>query len=282
MTLLRSVFIIAIVNLFLSGCEKVFPPSPYDCKNLPNAYQNLPEDNRYHFILWRKSDVSQKAFDDLLFNTLTPTILNIDSDSIRYWVTDPTIESLTLRQKPRDDNALLAAIISVKTDSQSDAMSLYSWLSQHVHFASAYQVQHSLPLDYQRDWALGKASPGVVSLSLFKRKEGLDKLGFKNYWHCSHTPFALDLHPLWRYERNVVVKALNANAPVYEGIVPLHMQQDQDLTDFSKFFGNDGHWALYNAMRIQNDVSNFIDLDHIEATAMREYVMKEVGTRESM
>ena len=269
---LLSITVVAV--FLLSACEKIFPPSPYDCENLPEAYQNLPEDNRYHFVLWRDAGMSQAAFDELLFNKLTPTILAIDSDSIRYWVTDPSIESLTLRQKPRDDGALLAAIVSVKTDSKEDATRLYQWLSEQVHFASAYQVQHSLPLDYQRDWPVGEASPGIVSVSLFKRKEGLDAKGFKDYWHCSHTPFALEIHPLWRYERNVVVKALSADAPVYEGIVPLHMQKDEDLTDFSNFFAADGNWAIYNAMRIQSDVSNFIDLDHIEATAMREYVMR--------
>lgn len=265
-----------LLCLLLSACSKVFPPSPYHCENEPKQYKNLAENTRYIFVLWRSEEQSQKNFETLLFGKLSDQLLAIDSPEVRYWVADPHVESMTLRQHPRADGAVVAAVISMQLTDVSVATSITALLKQEVNFVASYQVNNSLPLDYEKTWPDGDVSPGVVSMSFFQRKSGLDTKAFKDYWFCSHTPFALEVHPLWRYERNPVVMAISNNAPGYDGIVPLHMQTDTELEDFSKFFGADGNWAVANALRIQADVSHFIDLDKIEATAMREYVMRSL------
>ncbi len=99
----------------------------------------------------------------------------------------------------------------------------------------------------------------------------MDYEDFKDYWFCSHTPFALDIHPLWRYERNIVEEAITADAPDYDGIVELHLREIKDLTDVNLFFGGN---FIVNGLRINNDVMQFIDMNTIEVTAMKEYILK--------
>lgn len=267
------VSLLFIVCLLFVACSKVFPPSPYDCENLPEKYINLPESPRYIFILWRASDVSVQQFEKKLFDGITTQLRTYNSPNMRYWVTDNTIESMTLRSHPREDGAEVAAVISMELVGELAAKNIVKQLQRYVSFVAAYKVNNSLPLDYTKTWGDGDVSPGVVSMSFFQRKGDQNKQAFKNYWFCSHTPFALDIHPLWRYERNTVVESITANAPAFDGIVPLHMQSDAGLEDFSQFFGADGNNAISNALRIQIDVTNFIDMEKIEATAMREYVM---------
>ena len=127
-------------------------------------------------------------------------------------------------------------------------------------------------MEYTKTWNTVEVSPGIVSFSFFQSPEGMSQEDFQEYWFCSHTPFALDIHPLWRYERNVVAEALTPDAPNYAGIVPLHLENDSDL-NFNNFFSGDGNNPIATSLRVQADVSNFIDLSKIETTAMREYVL---------
>ena len=266
--------LLLLFSFLLMACSKVFPPSPYDCENLPQTYKDV-------FIMWRASDVTAQQFEQSLFADVTPQLKNYNSPNLRYWLADETIESMTLREHPREDGARVAAVISIELEDNNVAELIAQQLRPFAGFVAGYKVNHSLPLNYTKTWADGEVSPGVVSMSFFQRKPGQSQKDFKDYWFCSHTPFALDIHPLWRYERNPVIEAVTKNAPAYNGIVPLHMQSEAGLEAFSQFFAADGNNAIYNALRIQNDVSNFIDLDKIEATAMREYVMTSPLSKES-
>ena len=133
-------------------------------------------------------------------------------------------------------------------------------------------MKNSVPLNDAPTAPLGSCSSGLVSVSFFKSKKGLSKEQFWDYWFNSHTPFALDIHPLCKYERNKVINSLDGSEPVFDAIVPLHLARDEDLK-FSRFFSHDGRFGLANALRIYNDVSQFIDMTGIETVAMREYVL---------
>lgn len=258
----------------MTACSKVFPPSPYNCENLPRKYQALPESPRYMFILWRAADISPEQFRTLLFGEFSSYLLAQESEEIRYWLTDNNIDSITLREHPLADGSEVAAVISMDLVNKQVALDIVKKLQPQLSFMAAYKVSNSLPLAYNKNWPDSEVSPGVVSMSFFRRAEGMEYQAFKDYWFCAHTPYALDIHPLWRYERNPVLEALTKDAPDYDAIVPLHMQEDEQFTDIFQFLGADKNWPLSNALSLQNDVSNFIDLEKIEATAMREYVMR--------
>src|SRR5690606_34379826 len=82
-------------------------------------------------------------------------------------------------------------------------------LSPHVSRADAYLIQVAVARDYARDWPLGERSPGLKQISLIYKKPELDVEAFVRHWHLIHTPLALEVHPLWRYLRGVVVEALS-------------------------------------------------------------------------
>ena len=58
-------------------------------------------------------------------------------------------------------------------------------------------------------------SPGVKMISVFEQPARLSRAEFIARWHGSHTPLSLEIHPLWRYVRNVVARPLTAGAPDY-------------------------------------------------------------------
>lgn len=265
-----------LVLLAIAGCiaEDPFPPSPYNCDNLPQIYKDLPETPAYNFVLWRSPSVSIDDFEDALLTTMSSQIIAYSPDFLRIWVNDTSIQNVTLSPKTRSDGAILGAVIGLSLPSVVEAEAIAAELEPQVAFLAGYQSLASLPMDYNKTWGDGERSPGLISMSFFHKPTGQSAEQFKSYWFCSHTPFAVDIHPLWRYQRFAVTQAFTADAPPYDGIVPLHLQIDSDF-QFDNYFGADGNSPIANSLRIQNDVNNFLNLEKIETTAMREYVIKE-------
>ena len=81
-------------------------------------------------------------------------------------------------------------------------------LLQHIALTVARKRQR----DYERTWALGAPSPGVRQLTLLRPKPELGDDDFMAHWHGVHGPLAMRIHPIWRYDRNVVEAAVTGSA----------------------------------------------------------------------
>jgi len=136
--------------------------------------------------------------------------------------------------------------------------------------AGIYAVEEALPVAYERDWPDGTPTPGVCLLTLFRQKRDIDRATFLDRWHNQHTPLSLRLHPLWHYNRNVVVGSLNRAAPRYDGIVEEHFRHPADLLNPFKFFGSPAT-MLYHMLEEYLDVRSFLDYGSIEPYLVREY-----------
>lgn len=257
---------IVIITMICSGCHL----NPYTCDNVPEAYQDLETSTHYIYVLWRAADEPVASFQEMIFDDIVPVIRN-RVRKLTVMISEPDIKSITLSTVPREDGATIAAIISVMTGNRKTAEALIDIFKPKIHFFAGYEVLRAIPVNYEKDWPDGDASPGIKQMTLLQKRKDLAYEEFKDYWFCSHTPLALDINPIWRYERNEVVKAMTADAPPYNGIVGLHFQSDEDLTDLNRFFGGN---FLVNSLRIGVDVYNFIDMKSIEVIAMTEYIIK--------
>lgn len=133
-----------------------------------------------------------------------------------------------------------------------------------------YQVKEAIPVAYTKTWADHEPTPGVCLLTLFKQKKGIDYDTFIDRWHNSHTPLSLKLHPLWNYNRNVVVDRVKETTQPWDGIVEEHFKTASDLLNPFRFFGNP--LAIgYNMLRVYLDTKSFLDYKTIEPYLAREY-----------
>ena len=85
---------------------------------------------------------------------------------------------------------------------------------------AGYLVTESLVDDYgttphapPRDWPDGVRSPGVLTVALIHRPEGLDYDEWIRRWHGTQSPLSGELQPRTRYVRNEVVRAAHRPAP---------------------------------------------------------------------
>ena len=259
--------------------EKFFPPSPYHKQNLPALYQGVSSVHACNFVVWAPiRALKTERFQKYFLTEISLRLAQESSQAITFWLRDHSIKSVTLRdrvlaQSSRSEPEKIAALIRIREQSEVDANNLLKDLQAKGYRVAAYKVKNSVPLDYKKSWENGVQSPGLVSVSFFRKRKNISEDFFQEYWFCSHTPFAIEIHPLWKYERNVLQNVLTPDAPDFQGIVPLHVKHDSDLS-FSRFFSHNGKSALANALCIQADVKRFIDLSTIETVAMREYVLR--------
>jgi hypothetical protein len=137
-------------------------------------------------------------------------------------------------------------------------------------FAGAFTVEEAIPVYYEKTWADREPTPGVCLLTLFHRKPGIDYDTFIHRWHNSHTPMSLRLHPLWNYNRNVVLQKMCELPVWYDGIVEEQTRTRSELLNPFKFFGNALEIAG-NMISVYTDTRSFLDYKRIETYLAMEY-----------
>jgi hypothetical protein len=137
-------------------------------------------------------------------------------------------------------------------------------------FAGAFTAEEALPVAYEKTWTDGEPTPGVCLLTLFNRKPGIDYDTFLNRWHNGHTPLSLKIHPLYNYNRNVVVQKISDHPAWYDGIVEEQTRTRSELLNPFKFFGN-GLEIVGNMISVYNDTRSFLDYKKIETYLAMEY-----------
>ena len=136
--------------------------------------------------------------------------------------------------------------------------------------SGAFTAEEALPVAYDKTWPNGEPTPGACLLTLFHRKPGIDYDTFINRWHNGHTPLSLKLHPLWNYNRNVVLQKISDHPAWYDGIVEEQTRTRSELLNPFNFFGN----ALEitgNMIAVYKDVRSFLDYKRIETYLVTEY-----------
>ena len=88
-----------------------------------------------------------------------------------------------------------------------------------------------------RTWPDGERSPGLSITTFFDKKPDVDDETFYRIWHGEHTPLSFEIHPFWLYVRNQVLRSITPGAPSVRGIVYEAVPTDEQMLDFTQFFG---------------------------------------------
>jgi len=143
-------------------------------------------------------------------------------------------------------------------------------LAHEEGFRGKFLVEEALPVAYTKDWEDGKATPGACLLTLFHQRPGIERDTFMKRWHDGHTPLSLKLHPLWNYNRNVVLEASHEKSPWYDGIVEEQCRTRRELLNPLVFFGP-ARKVPKHMLAVWKDSRSFIDMKRIETYLCAEY-----------
>ena len=149
---------------------------------------------------------------------------------------------------------------------------------------AGYLVTESLYDDYgttphagPRDWEDGARSPGVLTVALIHRPEGLGYAEWIRRWHGTQSPVSAELQPRTRYVRNEVVRALAEDAPAVGGIVEEGWPSVGHVADPMLFFNATTPEELQaNVGRMLDSVSACLDLTRLRSSTMSEYLVSSL------
>jgi len=207
------------------------------------------------YILRSSVHEDYTKFKDRVFGLSIQAVNQYNPESMKACLTvrrPPLISVIPFRKKK-------VAVISV-TREQGPPMDL---ILQADGFEGGYLVEEAIPVAYRKEWEDGSLTPGVCLLTLFHSKPGLDRETFIRRWHMGHTPLSLHLHPLWNYNRNVVLSNLDGDSRWYDGIVEEQFIRSSDLLNPLVFFGPPLKTPRHMYQVLQ-DTRSFIDMKRME------------------
>ena len=217
------------------------------------------------YIIRGHTGESYDTFADRIASLSIHVLENVDPHALWYTLTresPPRISVIPFGRKK------IAAISLIKSDP-----SPLSWLLADASCSGAYLVEEALPVSYSQTRPEGEITPGACLLTLFSRRKGLDRKTFLDRWHKSHTPMSLRFHPLWNYNRNVVLQTLTTSSEPFEGIVEEQTRTRSELLNPFQFFGPP-YLILQRMLMVYKDTRSFLDYGTMETYLVEEHVIK--------
>lgn len=135
---------------------------------------------------------------------------------------------------------------------------------------SGYAVDEAYPVAYEKTWSDGEPTPSPILLTMLRKKSGISGDEFIDRWHYGHTPLSLEVHPLWYYQRNVVVEPITEAADPSDGIVLEACLTRGALLNPASFFGG-ALKMVPNMIRVAVDIQGFLDMKRTENFYATEY-----------
>ena len=224
-----------------------------------------------------------------------------DADAIRTWATDKLVpglsdiaeihggqvlaeadEGASVRVGSAADGTLLTGLVAVWLDIYQDREAIDACVDAGplARWAS-YLVSESVPYDDRTVVRTpGKPAPGMTMTTLFDKKAGVSEDEFYRVWHEMHRLTTVELHPVYVYQRNEVVRALSPGARPLRGIVYEPTRTIDAMLDPHTFYGSGGDDATLkaNVDRVVTETGAFIDYTTIEVAAMHWYELPGSAT----
>jgi hypothetical protein len=123
--------------------------------------------------------------------------------------------------------------------------------------------------------APGERTPGVNVVACIAAAPGLSREEFLAHWLERHRTVALETQATYAYVRNVVVRALTAGAPAWDGIVEEGFPAEA-VGDPMRWYRAASPEELKQRMeRMLASCRAFLDLGRVESHPLSEYVFGE-------
>jgi hypothetical protein len=222
------------------------------------------------YLVWKRDDATIEAFRDQLVGDVGRQIVADGAAALTVNVSDLREQLGKGSGQYMGEGKSISACVSLWLDSLDARRPIEAALGAIASRLHGYLVTESMPLRCpDRDWSDGTRSPGVTLWTAFPKPDRVTDEEFYDRWHNHHTPLSFEIHPLWEYTRNAVVRPVTPGAPPYRAIVEERFRTLEDLTDPNRFFGQPE-----NIQRVLADIATFIDLDAINNAPMSEWIVK--------
>jgi len=216
----------------------------------------------------RANGESHGAWAERMRHEVSQAVLGLGPSKLQLTVTDappPRLSLFPFKRRP-------IAIFNVY-DEADDPSRFTELLCDAASTVSGYEVEEAYPVAYERTWNDGEPTPSPILLTMLHRKASVTTDEFISRWHDGHTPLSLEVHPLWYYQRNVIVKPVIDGSKASDGIVLEACRTRGDLLNPARFFGG-GLKMVPNMLRVATDIHGFLDMKKTETYYATEYHLR--------
>ncbi len=218
------------------------------------------------YLIWGREEDTYSDFENRLLDKTRPLLAREDLFSLKVSLTKTPPPKLSLIPFKRKKIAAVSVSWNKESLKTGD-------LFKDRFLYGKYEVDEAIPVSYEKSWEDGNYTPGICLLTLFRKKPGISWSTFLDRWHNGHTPLSLKIHPLWNYNRNVVVKSHLAQGDHWDGIVEEQFENQSDLLNPIKFFGNPLIMP-YRMWQVYSDVNSFLEYNTVEPYFAHEIILK--------
>jgi hypothetical protein len=241
------------------------------------------------YVLWASAPGEDAAAgDDLrarLLDEVAPRLFASGARGLTVDVHDTEAAAAPPPMPVPDDEPPLAALVSVWIDAYDRRRPFEDALAGLGRTFAGYLVTESVYDDYgttehsgPRDWEDGERSPGVLTVALIHRPEGMGYEDWIQAWHGTQSPLSAELQPRVRYVRNEVVRPVTSGAPEVHGIVEEGWASAEVVADPMLFFnaGGDPDVMSANVTKMLESVNACLDLARFRTNTMSEYLVRSL------
>jgi len=233
------------------------------------------------YLLWGDAAAGEELGDRLRSET-APRLLAAGVHGLGVNVHDAAAAETPAPVPTPDDEQPHIAEVSVWVDCADRRAPIEAAVADVGTPWAGYLVAEALYDDYgttrhapARHWPDGDRSPGVLTVALIHRPDGLDRTEWIRRWHGTQSPLSAELQPRTRYVRNEVVRPVTDGAPPVDGIVEEAWPSARHVADPMLFYNASTKDELdANIRRMLNSVNACLDLARLRSSTMSEYLLR--------
>lgn len=227
------------------------------------------------YVVWKRPGLAAEHFKDEMLGPLARRLLAFGPRALSMNLADDRAAyaqgiRITRMREP------VAGTVSVWLDTALARTPLEEALAGATERVAGYLVLESVPIvNTTRVAPLGERTPGITTVALLEKPEGMAYEEWIERWQGQHTRVAIETQSTFSYVQNVVVRALTAKAPPWAAVVEEGFPAEA-ATDPMVFYAAGGSREKLeeNRRRMMESCRRFIDFERLESHPMSSYVLR--------
>jgi hypothetical protein len=227
------------------------------------------------YVVWKRPGLAAERFKDEMLGPLAQRLLALGPRALSMNLADDRAAyaqgiRITRMRDP------LAGTVSIWLDTALARAPVEEVLAGATERLAGYLVLESVPIvNTTRKAPLGERTPGITTVALLEKPEGMAYEDWIERWQGQHTQVAVETQSTFFYIQNVIVRAVSANAPAWTAIVEEGFPAEA-ATDPMVFYAAGGSREKLeeNRRRMMESCRRFIDFERLESHPMSSYVLR--------
>jgi hypothetical protein len=229
------------------------------------------------YLVYERPSIDPAELRKRFLDEVAPQLLALGPHALQMDLDDEHAQMKSMVPVPGDELPVRACV-SIWLDAHDRRAAYEAVLRSAGVRLAGYLVTESMFREYgdnehskARDWPDGARSPGIITLTVFDKPQGVDDETFYGHWYSHQSTMSEDMQPRARYVRNAVARAVTPGAPRLRAIVEEAWPSVEHVTNLHTFFGASSNEELGENIRVMLDSTKLL----YDPATMRNYPLSE-------